>query len=939
MVFLKNIQNYTLLVTLLFLVGISNNVLAAKKKSLISIETDYTISKVGIAKDKETNIIVASSYEGTVLGVSYSGKILWENKLSGFMNHDLWCGDVTNDGIDEVLVANANGSIYCLTSKGKLLWSFKENDVPMYGVSVINSQKEAYVVCSGFDKNIYYLDKKGKKVKTISAVTYSQEKPWSWMEVNPKGKNHTVNFIRPVKKKDGTELLAVVGQIAQGTSGSIYLFNPLEDKPYKRIKIKAKKSIGSFKTIDTNNDGDEEIIMGTTGMLADSYVVNINPHTFEQSVMTLANNRKNIDGFGYRIVEPEVISDGNGGFEYYIMFGSRTLLLKPGKDPKDAEVLICKYSFNDIEKDPINNRIILASAQSGGSCIHILNTNNSNWKEEYTSLKPPGKIQTILDNTKIVNKQLKTFKKPDNEREVLPVYFMSDKFSTPYTKKIGKQLIDNYESPIFLGGKHQRFVEKFDRSFMNNVKYEKRRDRRKKYVLSQEQVVNALSPLYKEVKGIAYWGGHGNDPNYYQVSTTKKILDAANGKKTVIIFPEIQDPTENFTWLMNYLMYPLADSCQERNGNLYIRSKYNFWQGDVYLPGWSKLISGEYKDIFVPALEETSCKAMDQSIAARLGIWSSGAVDSWGARCARDNTSFDRSRENSHQMLPNHFLRQMVYNVSLGAQYLDNFPVDQNYMSLLWELIAKGALYVPKRNELLNLNPVHLSMKDPNEHYLTEGANVHWTVFYDKKNEEQNKMVFSRMNGSWKGAPVTPWDFSNYASGVKERRLEFLPTYPNGIVMITPPQHGVFADKNVPRGKMIDKLHPLYKGIMKEYITDGKDYYSSDGTEKYNPDNYYKNIKESIKKASKKIPITVNGKVAWVVAQSSAKHLRLTLVDGGYINPDDRIAKIKFNNIEVKSITDLLSREKFKADDSGNLEIHIACGMFRFLDVELKKTL
>ena len=40
-------------------------------------------------------------------------------------------------------------------------------------------------------------------------------------------------------------------------------------------------------------------------------------------------------------------------------------------------------------------------------------------------------------------------------------------------------------------------------------------------------------------------------------------------------------------------------------------------------------------------------------------------------------------------MLPNHFLRMMVYHVSLGAQYLDNFVVDQDYMSLLWELLEQ----------------------------------------------------------------------------------------------------------------------------------------------------------------------------------------------------------------------------------------------------------
>jgi len=61
------------------------------KKSIVSIDTEYTISKVRTANTKNKRYIVASTYEGTLLGVSYDGKILWKHELSGFMNHDVWC--------------------------------------------------------------------------------------------------------------------------------------------------------------------------------------------------------------------------------------------------------------------------------------------------------------------------------------------------------------------------------------------------------------------------------------------------------------------------------------------------------------------------------------------------------------------------------------------------------------------------------------------------------------------------------------------------------------------------------------------------------------------------------------------------------------------------------------------------------------------------------
>jgi hypothetical protein len=278
----------------------------------------------------------------------------------------------------------------------------------------------------------------------------------------------------------------------------------------------------------------------------------------------------------------------------------------------------------------------------------------------------------------------------------------------------------------------------------------------------------------------------------------------------------------------------------------------------------------------------------------------------------------------------------MVYNISYGARYINNFPVDQEYMSLLWELIAKGVLYVPKRSEIVSFSPIHLSITNPDEDYLNEGNNVKWTTFYDKDFEENNPFVFSRLNGTWPGAPVAEWDFSRYAAGVKERRLNYLPPYENGLVLITPVQNGSFATKNPPRGVMTDYLHLLYKDIMKEYITDGRYYYSADGKNKYAADKYYKTIEAEIKKCSKLLPLTVSGDVAWVAAQTSTNHLRLTVIDSGYINPEARTATVKFHAVKPLKMVDLLDNTIFNINNPSAVKVDIPCGMFRFIDIEIE---
>ena len=909
-------------------------------KEIISIETGYTISKVRTAQNTDESYIIGSSYEGTVLGVSHIGEVLWENKLSGFMNHDLWCEDITGNGIDEILVANANGTVYCLNNNGELLWKFKQNDAPMYSVCTIKKGNENYVVCGGYDKSIYYLNSKGKQIKEISSYNYSVQSPWQpYPKAIPDSTCHIPNFIRKVKKANGKEILAVHGVIhtmALQARGSVYLFNPLENKPYKILKLEGKRPLGELRVIDSNNDGNEELIAGSTGMVHTASLLKVDLDNEKQHQFDINAIKNGIDKFGYRIAQPEVISD-NGERKYFVLFGARVLLVPLDFNLNNTEVLAAKYSFNDMWKDEKTGNIVLASAQSGGSCIHIINTENKNWKTAYSNLEPKGKIAKILKNSKSLRTNLKKYKASNNERKPLPVYFMSENIPST-VKSLVEDIKTNYSSPVFLNGAGSD-KEKWDRSGILNERYKKRRDGRMKYILSQEEILAKILPKYKNAQGISYWGGHGNDPYMFSLSTNKKILDGANGKKTVQIFPELEDHSDNFAYVMEDYFYPLAAHAKKKNGQIYVRTKHSFWQANVYLPMWSRLLSGEFSSVFVPSMEETTDKSMELSLASRLGIWTSGATDSWGSRCARDNTSYDRLRQHSHQMLPNHFLRTMVYQISYGAQYLHNFPVDQEYMSLLWELIAKGALYVPKREEILSFSPVHLSMLSPNEHFLEESSNTKWTTFYNQNFEENNPFVFSRLNGSWPGAAVTEWDFSNYAAGVKDRRLNFLAPYKNGMVLITPPQEGVFADVDAPRGKLTDHLHPMYKNIMKEYLTDGRDYFSKDGKDKFPPDTYYKTVENSIKENAKLLPITVEGDVAWVVAQTSPKHLRLTIIDNGYLNPNNRVANVTFNNIKPKKIVDILNGKNFEINKTKQVNINIPCGMFRFIDIELDKPL
>ncbi len=898
-----------------------------KSKPFKSIEIGQTITKVRSANGFEGKLIIGSTFDGGIVGVAFDGIVKWENKLSGFMNHDIWCEDITGDGVDEIFAANANGTLYCLDANGKLLWDFKVNDAPMYSVCVVNKNNTPYVVCGGFDNNIYYLNSDGSLKQTLESSSYSKNRVFGGFSA-PQNK-HIANFVRKVTKADGTEQLLVIGtNNSMQAKGYIYLFNVLDDLAVPPVEIRAQKPTGDVRVCDIDGDGNDEVLLGSSTHINNSMLVRVNPFNPKEkhAQMRLVPYREKLGNPGYRVIQSEVIED-DGENKYFILSGTNIIVSPLSMNLKEAEFLKSGYAFNDMWKDQESGKIILASDQSGGSAIHILDVNNPGWKKAYENMKPIGNIKSIIENTAKLEKQIASFKKPAHESVSRPVYLLHDNFTGVNNSK--------YNTPVFIPQTFMPEVqdgETWNRDTISNEKYRTKRDRRKKYILDQDEVLDKILPQFGET-GFSYWGGHGNDPYFYSKETTKKIIDAANGRHTVLIYPEINDNNnEDTKYVLDDLFYNLAEYGKDKNLKLFIRSKNIFWQGSTYLYPWSRLLSGEYANVFVPSMEETSDKTMELSVSGRMGVWLSGAVDEWGSRAVPDNTSFDRLRQNSDQSLDNHFLRQLIYAAANGATYFDNYTKPDMFAKLL----ASGALYVPKKSELLSLSPVHLSMLTPDEHYLDEGSEIKWLTKFDQEFEDNNPFVFSRMNGTWPGAPINEWDFSHYAAGVKDRRLHFLPPYENGMVLITPPQDGKLADYNAPRGKMIDKLHPLYKDIMKEHYTDGRYYYSADGTEKYLADEYYKTIEADIEEGAKKLPLTVTGGVAWVVAQTSPIHLRLTLIDSGYINPNDKKATVQFNTVNPVKVTDVVDGETFNVIGS-SVEIAVSCGMFRFVDIELDK--
>ncbi|MFI3322694.1 MAG: hypothetical protein R3Y50_09250 [Rikenellaceae bacterium] len=935
----------------LFVTVISCSSCSADSTPVQSFDAEATIIKIRNATTSKGGLLIGGAYDGDIVAINSKGKIAWHTKTGvGTMIHDIWCEDIIGDSDAEILAANANGTLYCLDSNGEILWEFSAYNgvhrTPMYAVTVVkDSQHTPYVVCGDYSGNIYYVSGKGKEVKTIHSSKYSNIMPWGEINDRPADKVHNANFLRPLPLQDGSDLLVIHGSNNHMQStGMLFIMKPLEDKTiYTSEKLNTNHPLGDMRVVKV---GDKYQIMYGTSTLNNNTIniVSFSDDTYTKATdQRITVSREYLAGVSYRVNQTFVLPKKDVGFNYTVLT-SNQLIFYPEKGGEVAEKTVgTTYSFFDV--CPLGEgKIALASSQDGGSGIYIVDTWQEGWEDAFKALEPVGKIAAIKKSFAIVEQNLQNFKKPQWQREPVQVVGCegiglprTDKFSNDAALELlaspwcrGKLQDPSWRLPLY---KDNRFLSK--------------RDSRNRYVLTSEESRQQYISSYEGNPGISTWGGHGNDPLYY---SKEVLLDVANygynngKKKTIYIWPEMNHHDDDFKFVLDNHIFPIAEHLRKIGGKVGLRAKDVFFQGPIYTPVWERVLSGEFADVMIPMMEETTDKTQDLSLMSRMGLWLSGSVDGWGVRCSRDDSSFDRSRQFSSQKLSNHFLRKTIYSLACGAKYMHNAYMNPYHESLYLEMLDKEALFVPKRDEIVSINPVHISMYSPSDEFIYEAENNKWTSYFDKEKEEQNPKVFSHMNGSWPGGALTPWDYSTFASGIVDRRQNALPPYPHGMVLFTPVQEGPFADIDAPRGKMVDKLHPIYKNILKEYITDGVDYISEDGKQRFKADKFYTQVKKDIEQGAKKLPVVVEsleggGKAAWVVAQVDPTHLRLTLVDGGFLNPSDSKVKVHFNTIKPIAVRDILDGNTFDYNGSNSVEIDIACGMFRFIDIELSSPL
>lgn len=931
----------------------SSTTAPAETGGVESFDTGYTVIKVCNGMRNGESVIVGASYEGTVLALDYDGNRLWTNALTGYMVRDLWCDDLDDDGTDEVLAAVADGSVHCLNlSDGTSFWeeAFQPNEVPMNAVCTIRGATETYVACGGFDNNFYWLNADGTLHRTVASSTYSDQMPWGGAKYYLDryiGYAHSVNFLRPLPQSDGTDHLIMHGYRHMQFNGPLYEFEPLSAEPTKlSVSSGIDDSIGSFEIADPDGDSNYSIYMG-----GNSFSISVAELDLGSGINY--NHKEDFtDPFKtYRFSAMTDIPD-EGSYQHLVLCGNKMVLLSPQLATKEGSILM-PYAPHHMWNDRDKNRIILSSCQSGGSAVHVIDPSSLYWKQELLDLYSPGKMVAMSEHYNSIQERVDDFVRPSWEREPDQLIEASGNVNHPVAVALREKY--GVSNPLFMSFAHTTNVQ--TQEWKNTASassvlplvdpadepYLHRSDNGITYARTQQELLdNHFQPAIDcSEQGLSFRGGHGNDPYYYQPATLLEVIDRSYAKdltrKTVLSWAEIQSTSDDFIYPLERLFLPIAERLKTSNGILSFNNKHIFWNSTVHKEAWESFISGEVKEVFRPVMEESTSKTAELSLSGRIGLWASGCFDGWGTRTTRDNTSFDRAREIAAQIVPNHFLRHMVYRLAYGASFSHSSYTDADYQSLAWKLVASGALYLPRRDEIVSFSPVHISITDPDERYIAGNEIAKWTTYYDEDEQAANPMVFGRFEACWMAGKNTEWDFSRYAAGVIDRRQNFIPPFPHGLVLNTPVEHGMHVSSAEYRTRLVDNLHPMYQSILTEHITDGRDYIASDSDERYGANSaYFQTVTNDLNQGAAQLPVVVSGDVAWVCAQTASTHLRLTLVDSGYLNPKERTATVAFHTVTPVALTDVLTGETLPFSE-GTAEISVPLGMFRFIDIELSQ--
>lgn len=861
--------------------------------------------RCGHVEPSGDSALMAAALDGATLCCSRDGELLWKNETNRSLPLDLAVADLNGDGADETMVASADGSLYAFDHAGKLKWQFRREPPLIQVCAVTGSSQGTIVLTGGIEKKLYALSANGEVLKSV-------EFPYPIRHIR------SGNFLG-----DGRSYAAVVTAKNDRSRFFLQLFDPANLKPIweKPVGLATtnptegtkffvpwagyRVAVFSMLPIDINGDGSDEIL------LTDHFEKKGVFYAYNgRGEKILTSSSRGIRGRAYRMNLLTRVTMPDSSEERIVgLFGNQLIVYD--LKGKIERILDASYSLACADFDTESGTLFLGSSISGGDGIYALDLHHHDWPSTFQKLKPVGRLAQVEANQAKLAEQVRQFQRPDYQRPPKP--------TTVITGRSAEELRELYLNDATYENlqlvQFNLFTEKYDRSFLK-APWDTTRETRHKYNFSAEQIVAFAKEREERGEPFALWAGHGNDPFYMRLSTIEAILKAAPTTCQALVFPEMERTDEAMEYAVRTHIVPIAELCRKHGtAKVVLRNKNIFFNASCYLDLWREiLLGGKYSDIFIPSMEETNGRTQAISLSGRMGLWLCGYFDRISGRAVTDNANFSRFWEWGAQQNLSHLMRSMALRTSLGADTIlvNTYQGDPRSLTTLYQMLDKGVIAIPERDELLSVADLCLGMKDPSPNFLKHGKNGHLISSYQPRATE---MVFDRMDCYWGGAPTNLSDFSNYAMGSRSRMLNFLPSNPYGLIASVPATTDLEAS-------------PFFQSML---VTNGEVFYDDQG-QPVSAADYKPTALAALRESASRLPVRVQGDVAWTVVRLDPTHVRVTLIDPGYISPADRDAKIVLQHLQGVDCRDVLNGERLPGVES-SISLSVPAGVLRVVDI------
>jgi hypothetical protein len=223
--------------------------------------------------------------------------------------------------------------------------------------------------------------------------------------------------------------------------------------------------------------------------------------------------------------------------------------------------------------------------------------------------------------------------------------------------------------------------------------------------------------------------------------------------------------------------------------------------------------------------------------------------------------------------------------------------------------MKSGVLPIVEKENIQSIGSWHL-IKDVDEK-LIHTVDTHHNLKQYKKDDDN--AIFSVGQMHWAGTNIPEYDYSNAALGVKYRWLNYMPEMPHGMVPVAP----------IESKSMVEKQGKPY------FVSNGK--VGVTGDKKIPANQFGGTIKNTVSKGEKNLAIVVKG-ASWSVLKLDENHVRIILVDPGYLDPQKREVTILFQTKQPKRAMDVLSKEDLKIHQK-SIKTTVPAGSLRFIDI------